>query len=502
MKNVRKMLTMLMAVIMTLALTVSAFAAAQTGNLTVKVNDNNSLENQTLKVYKLFSLTKNGDNYGYVVNPDFKDAIENVLNVHNQTSDELYNAISGLSSTTSPTIQEFANKLVIKLLADNKNATAQEGPLGKVNEHKFTGLDYGYYLVYQTGSQTLQASLVSVDKDEVQVKLKGEKPSITKEADKQTVEIDEVVTYTVGGKIPDIGQSDYVYKIHDTLSTGLDFVKDINGTPLDAPKNKMNVTVKIGDTTTESIVADVNEKNMDLDLSNWVKTHQDQKGKDFTVTYYAKVNSKAVVTEKNKAKLEYGHDPGTVETTVPVEVHTPTYPLQIKKIENKNNEMLAGAKFRLYRTLEAAKKANGDEIKVTMVNPGDYVFDKNSDKVEMVTVAAGEGPDNAFNLRVNGLHAGEYYLVETEAPAGYNKITKPIKITVTKSADVGNENNWTLKKDDENVPGKIIIIENSTGTILPGTGGIGTTIFTIIGVAMIAGIAVSFVTSRKRSAKS
>ncbi len=495
MKHVRKLLTMLMAVIMTLAMTVSAFAAApQTGNLTVRVNANNSLNGQTLKVYKLFSLTKNGGNYGYVVNPEFKDAIEGALSKTDLTNDQLYDEVSKLAPDNSVAVQDFANKLVGKLLADGTPETATSGVLGEAAEYKFENLEYGYYLVYQTGPQTLQASLVSVDKDDVQVNLKGEKPSITKNADKETVEIDEIVTYTVKGKIPDVGQSEYVYKIHDTLSTGLDFVKDADGAALDNSA-QMSVSVQINGAGAETIEAAVNDRTMVLDLSDWVKNHQNQKGQSFTVTYYAKVNADAVVTENNQAKLEYGNKPGTTEMTVPVEVHTPTYPLQVKKTDKNTNQILAGAKFRLYRSLEDANKANGNEIKVTQVKPGDYVFDKESANIDMVTAVA--EVDTGFNLRVNGLKAGDYYLVETEAPAGYNKITRPIKITVHKSVD-DNVNNWTLEKDGEIVQDKIIIVENSTGTLLPGTGGMGTAIFTIIGVAMIAGIAISFVTSRKK----
>ncbi len=497
MKNTRKLLAMLMACIMTLALTVSAFAAeAQTGNLTVKVNANNSLNGQTLNVYQLFTLTKNGDNYGYVVNPVYKDAIEFALGQNGLDSDQLYEAVSKLSATTTPSIQVFANKVVKKLIADNTQATETSVVLGEVTEHKFNDLDYGYYLVYQTGPQTLQASLVTVDNADVDVNLKGEKPAIGKEADKKTVEIDQVVTYTITGKIPDVGESKYVYKIHDTLSNGLDFVKDNVGAELDT-NNAVSVSVKIKDTDVNgSVQATLNGRTMELDLSEWIKQNQEHKGKSFTVTYYAKVNKNAVVTEKNNAKLEYGNEPGTTEMTVPVEVHTPTYPLQINKIDKNTKNMLAGAKFRLYRTLDDANKANGNEIKVKQVADGDYVFDMTSNIVDMVSKA--NAVDAGFNLRVNGLSEGTYYLVETEAPAGYNKITAPIKVTVTKSASE-NVDEWTLAKDGVKEDDRIIDVENSTGTILPGTGGMGTMLFTFIGMVMIGGIAISFVTSRRKS---
>ena len=102
-----------------------------------------------------------------------------------------------------------------------------------------------------------------------------------------------------------------------------------------------------------------------------------------------------------------------------------------------------------------------------------------------------------MNLKLNGLAAGTYWLVETKAPQGYNGITAPIKITITKSGDA-EVDNWKISKDD--VDDKIIDIENSTGTILPGTGGMGTILFTVVGIALVLIIAASFVISRRKCA--
>lgn len=104
-----------------------------------------------------------------------------------------------------------------------------------------------------------------------------------------------------------------------------------------------------------------------------------------------------------------------------------------------------------------------------------------------------------MNLKLNGLAAGTYWLVETKAPQGYNGITAPIKITITKSGDA-EVDNWKISKDDVDVDDKIIDIENSTGTILPGTGGMGTILFTVVGIALVLIIAASFVISRRKCA--
>lgn len=122
-------------------------------------------------------------------------------------------------------------------------------------------------------------------------------------------------------------------------------------------------------------------------------------------------------------------------------------------------------------------------------------------KYDMVSVDASLAVSNQdMNLRLNGLKAGTYYLMETQAPEGYNGVTTPIKITITKS-DTTDVNGWTISKDNQDVTDKIIDIENTTGTILPGTGGMGTVLFTVIGVALVLIVAASFVISRRKRAE-
>lgn len=508
-KATKRMIALFLTAIMTLAMAATSFAtmtepmpAAETqkGSLTVKVNEKNTLEGQTIKLYKLFDLSVSGDSYAYVVNDIYKTAIATALGIQDtSTSEELYNKLAGYESHSSD-IQKFADDFTTAALTAGTKETATSGKLDKVTEHKFINLDYGYYLVYQTGTKEIQSSLVSVDKENAEVNLKGEAPSIEKTANAETVEIGQVVTYTIKGTIPDTtGYESYVYKIHDTLTDGLDFVTDAQGETL--ATNPYLVSVKIGDNmATEESAALSGEGNrtMELDLSKWIKDNQESKGQAFTVTYYAKVNSDAVVTEKNSASLEYGNDPQNTTTTTPSEAETPTYPLDINKKIAKSETMLAGATFRLYKSEDDAKAANDNAIKVTEGTPeGSYtvaVDQENEKNMDMVTVATEVG--KGHNLHLNGLAAGTYWLVETDAPAGYNKLTAPIKVTITKSGDE-NVDNWTLTKGEDVEQDKIIDVENSTGTILPETGGMGTVLFTVVAVVMILGVAISFIRSRK-----
>ena len=509
MKKLKRMMAVLLAMVMALAMSVTVFAAGGQGSLTVKVNANNTLKGQTLNVYKLFDLSVNDTNYAYTVNETYKDGIISALGLTAQDpkpdSAALYNAISDLEEEE---VQNFANAFTTYALTHNLTVTKTSGKITSAGkEYTFTDLNYGYYLVYQTGTEELQSSLVSVDKAEgTVVDLKGQAPSITKDAQNtagtsiDSVEIGQIVKYVITGTIPDTtGYDQYQYIIHDTLTDGLDFVNQSGTEPSDTD---YSVSVQIGSngaTTQTATLSGDNSRTMKLDLSQWIRDNQASKGQTFTVTYYAKVNSSAVVTTNNNASLEYGNDPDNTTTTTPVQEKTPTFPLQIKKFAN-GVEYLEGAIFRIYRS-EADAQGNQNAIAVTGSN-GSYTVNpvQTGEGLSYDMVSASADVGTGFNLKLNGLAAGDYWIVETDAPEGYNGVTAPIKVTVTASAD-NDVNNWTISKNDNAETDKVIDIENSTGSILPGTGGMGTILFTVIGVALVIAVAGSFVVSRRRKAE-
>ena len=514
MKRMKKIMAVLLAAIMTMAMAVTAFAvegASGTNTLTVNVKDGQNLNGQTINLYKLFDVTESGTteskNYAYTVNETYKKTLATVLNIAETSKDEDFAAaVTKLGSDNATGVQNFANTFTTKALEEKLAATATSGKITEENKtsYTFNNLAAGYYLVYVTGGKEIQSSLVTVDETTTTVNLKTEAPSIEKKADKTTVNIGDVVTYTVKGSIPDTtGYDEYVYKIHDELTNGLDFVNDANGAALGADATTVNVTVAFtdnsltagGTTPTTATLDTANNRKMSLDLSAWVRDNQTNKGKEFTVTYYAKVNANAVVIEKNNAQLEYGNNPKETTKTTPSEAKTPTYPLDILKKEKTSKKELAGAKFSLYKT-ETDAKAGTNAITVSG-SDGKYVVDPTSKNTVFESVASIEGKD--YNLHVNGLAAGSYWLVETEAPAGYNKLTAPIKIEITKSADT-EVNNWTISKDGTVETDKIIDIENSTGSLLPSTGGMGTIIFAVIAAILVLGVAVSFIRDKRKNA--
>ena len=489
MKRMKKIMAVLLAAIMTMAMAVTAFAvegASGTHTLTVNVKSTTpaqDLKGQTINLYKLFDVTESGTteskNYAYTVNAatGYKDVLVAALNnkaiTASSTDEDIANAVRNIGNSDTKEVQDFANAFTTKALTTSPKleATAKSEKLGDVTSYTFNDLAAGYYLVYVTGGKEIQSSLVTGD----------------------------VVTYTVKGVIPDTtGYAEYVYKIHDELSAGLDFVNDANGAALETGATKVKVAVAFKDTTDastapiEATLDSKNNKKMSLDLSAWVKANQTNKGKEFTVTYYAKVNKNAVVTEKNKAQLEYGNKPGDTTTTTPSEAKTPTYPLDIKKINKNTSGLLAGAKFSLYRTAQDAKgKTNA--ITVSGSN-GSYVVDADSKNTVFESVATEVG--NGYNLHLNGLAAGDYWLVETQAPEGFNKLTDPIKVTITKTGDA----EWTVQKNDAPETDKIIDVENSTGSLLPSTGGRGAIAFAVIAALLVFGVAVSFIRDKRKEA--
>lgn len=506
MKSIKRIIALLLTAVMTMTMSVTAFAAGPSCSLTVNVKGGQDLKEQTINLYKLFDVTTSQSdgktNYAYTVNDTYKATLATTLSIPETSKNEDF--VKKVSELDKTGVQKFANDFTAKALTNNLEYTKTSGKItAPSTSYKFNSLDAGYYLVYVTGGKEIQSSLVTVDGTTDKVSLKTEAPSITKTADKETVSIGQVVKYTVTGSVPDTtGYDQYVYTIHDELSKGLDFVKNANGDALDSA-NEVNVKVAFtAEGTTDAGTApttatlDTTKKKMSLNLSAWVRANQTNKGKEFTVTYYAKVNKEAEVTENNKATLEYGNKPGETTTTTPSVAKTPTYPLDINKTKKGSEEKLAGAKFRLYSS-EADAKAN-DESKAIKVSPvvagvaGNYVVDPSSTTTEFESVKSIEG--KGYNLHINGLEAKDYWLVETQAPEGFNKLTDPIKVTITKDGDT----NWSVKKNDAAEDDKIIDVENSTGSLLPSTGGMGTIAFAVVAAILVFGVAVSFIRDKKR----
>lgn len=532
MKKMKKIMAVLLAAVMTLAMAVTAFAdegKTTTGNgtLTVSVKSGTTpaqtLKDQTIYLYKLFDVTESGSDenahYAYTVNTTdgYKKAIVSALNndkiTEDSTDEEIENAVSSLGSDNAKEVQNFANAFRKYALKNKVAATKDSGKIidETKTDYQFTGLEYGYYLVCVGSVNSIQASLLTVDATHNAVALKSEAPDITKTADKDaaTVHVGQTVTYTIKGTVPDMtGYDNYVYKIHDTLTDGLDFVTNDNGT-------KVKVSVKINGTEVADVttadfvgsdgnVSDTATRTMLLDLSQ--KVQAATAGQEIEVTYQATVNKDAVVETKNSASLEYSNNPGDEKTgtTKPHEVVTPTYPLDVKKTDT-HSTMLADAHFTLYGANEDGTIDKTNVIKVTKDTDanGKYTYAEDQNATDAITdvITVGSGIDEKdYNLHINGLKAGVYYLEETQAPDGYNKLAAPVKVTIKKIGDtdytVSTPNKQGVDTEEED---KIIDIENSTGSLLPSTGGRGAIAFGIVAAILVFGVVVSFMRDKRKA---
>ena len=204
-------------------------------------------------------------------------------------------------------------------------------------------------------------------------------------------------------------------------------------------------------------------------------------GAEIKVTYTATLNEKAVaIISTNKATLTYSNNPtDSIETTTTPSQEKKVYSskIEIAKYETGNeSKKLSGAEFVLYKKVDSNKKY--------------YKWNATDKKVEWVEVtdATKKTTDDKGAASFDGLANGTYYLEETKAPEGYNPLSAPLEIVVAGSdTDSGK---LTIKEG----------VANSTGDLLPSTGGMGTTFFYVIGGIFVLASVVLLIT-RKRMEK-
>lgn len=479
MKRLRKLLTAVLAALSVLCIHTAVFAAG--GSITV----NGTTEGKTYDIYKIFDLTQgSGSAVAYTVDSDWENFFFNggpgssyLTTTSTPGLNTLtYNGTTYYINITDSNVAAFAQKALSYAASKPSDASKVADNTGTV---KFENLDLGYYLVYPQGATDINtgagyasiSSLTSTTPNGT-VNVKATYPTIDKTVDNPDVQVGQTVTYTIKGKVPDTtGYTAYQYVVKDTMSTGLTF-----------DSTTANFSVKFGNAPIS--VAPVYASN-GFTLTFDMTQYQAYKGQEITVTYSAVVNKDAVVTlTKNKATLTYSNDPGDsshTETTPPIEKEVYTSKIVVDKYDANNpGQKLSGASFIL------VKKSGGSETF--------YKYDAGTDKVSWVANqndATVKTTDNAGATEFIGLSDGEYYLRETVAPAGYNLLDHDVKVTITHTTTNvgGTVFNIGVSQKSE--------IPNKTGTTLPGTGGIGTTLFYVFGSALLLGAAVVLVTRRR-----
>ena len=484
MKHARKLASLLLALVMAFALAVTAFAeetgtTTATGTITVA----NPVEGQTYTAYKIFDVVydTNAENghYSYTID---------------SSTNEWYNTVSAYASDAAHGLKltqvnggdtyvvttdngfsapDFAATLKKAVSGKNGNKLTANGNSVTVNN-----LPLGYYFVASSSGALCNLTTTN---PVVTIHDKNDMP-FEKKADKTNDDVGKTVAYTITGKVPDsTGFATYTYEIADTMSAGLTF-------------NRSSLAVKVG---TADVTADTSKCTITYDGTTApntfkvsIKVKNCTVGDAIEVTYSATINEKAVAKiSQNKATLTYSNDPtdSTITTITPPQVQKVyTSKIVINKFEtDKENTKLPNAEFVLYKKVTAGEKTsifyykwNDTEKKV------EWVEDKPGITAARTAVTTNDQGAAYFN----GLADGTYYLVETKAPAGYNLLEKPVKVEVKSGS---TEADLSVTAD----------VANSTGTTLPSTGGMGTTIFYVLGSVLVIGAVVLLVTKKRMSTK-
>lgn len=530
-KLVSRFMAVLMAMTMILSMSMTAFAAeAPKGTLTV----NNTVEGKTLDLYQIFTATKNeAGNVAYTLNSAydgfFKTKVENGSSLSGEAlSEAAYNYVKTQVGPDGSNGAEFA-KAILGWILENATTVATTHTTANTTAGTtvINNLDYGYYVVYPLGAtdtstvpgnETVKsvASLVSVTGIDATVNMKSNYPTVVKKVNNKNaddVNIGDTVTYTLTSKVPDMtGYTSYVFNFKDTLSTGLTF-KGITSVTVGSGENVQNVTAGTGDNT-YTLTQD--GQNITITMNNFLASNANKAGQEIKVTYTATLNKDAVTgfdANKNSATVEYSNKPGTdnkgeSEPSI-VDVHTFNFTIFKYYLKGKTQTGLANAEFELYK---ANGEVAGDKVNIKKVTDGEYRVatpeEATAESFKSDVIVSG----NNGKVLVKGLDAGTYYLRETKAPEGYNKLLSDIKVEIKANYDDttgkltsysvdytynGTTTTGTEIKDTTTSPE--VPVENKTGAQLPSTGSKGALMVTLAGIVLFGALTASKVFGKKKA---
>lgn len=458
MKNARKLASLLLALVMVFALATTAFAAG-TNSITV----NGAQKGETYKLYKMLDLIVNEDQtaYSYTVNTEWNDFFTTGAGKDYVDIDEQGYVTWKTGKDTAADMEAFGKAAAAAV--SGKTVVATETPEAD-GPFTFANLDAGYYLITSSNgtlaivdtTPTNPAATVYEKNPDHTLDKKVQEDSDSSWGKENSAQIGDTVNFQTTITVKK-GAKNII--MHDKMEDGLSFNADsVAIAGLTKGTDYTVVTTGLTDDCTFEI--------------RFEQSYLDNITSDttLTVTYNAVLNEKADITngEKNDAKLTWG-DASNTEWS---ETVTKTYQFEILKYAatDTNKNPLAGATFQL-------KDASGNVVKLVKVSDTEYRVANGSETgaVEsFTTVASGK-------IVIKGVDLDKYTLVETAAPAGYNTLKDPVEVTVLAT------NALTVE------------VPNASGTELPSTGGMGTTIFYVLGSVLVLGAGVLLVTKKRMS---
>ena len=495
----KKFAVLLFTLILALGLfPMGVFAASTpvTPTSTASITISNAVENDVLNAYKVVDITYNAtsNHVSYAWNSDFADYFAQTNSVTNSANQaytvEQFAALTDDSDDLKNLLAGLPKYIADKNIAAVKTATVTSGSAS------FAELKMGEYFIRPTSSTSVyQLMLQKIEPtfdvnngkyviDDVLFIAKKEEVTITKTADKTSVTKGEKVAYTVTVDIPTyaVNTTDKSFYISDKFTDGLKLdpasIKvSSDGTDITAQAN----TAYTLDTTA---TADYTFK-LSVSTQQYTNSWANKGGKKLVITYTATLNDDTTtevnVKETNKATFEYSFYP-YVENSHKQKTDTvdvTTFAIKIDKyVDGSPTTKLANAKFDLYRTATTEETSAGETVTIPHTTVQGI-------KLESGLVTDNNGSATFEKYQANGTDYN-YYLVETQAPSGYNLLDHTVQVNFTDADVAATDGVYTVK------------VPNKSGFMLPKTGDEGVVLFSVIGIVFMGGAVFLLIITRKK----
>ena len=475
MKLAKKLISLTLAIMMVAVLGVAVLAAG-TGKITIE----NPQPGKAYTAYKIFDVTYSGDAHSYTISksdPNLSIVQEYAGSTGSgltlTSAGTVYN-VSFSDGTDTFSAPKFAAFLKDKTLSGGITFSSVGGKM------KVDGITEGYYFINSLNGTLCELATAK----DITIHDKDVAPIIRKTHDDadSTVYVGQKVNFTITGAIPaTVGYNVYTYQITDEMTSGLVLNRDI--------KVKID-GVDVSESASVEIRYDADQKGFFVEIV----VSQYDVGKDIVVTYSAIVNENAIERDKetNTVTLKYSNNPNDKNSfsTTSDSVNLYSFNIKVDKYDAKDaSKKLVGAEFYFKNSSGQYYKRDETTKNVTWV----------LNKAEATMLSS----DTNGVLTFTGIDMGTYYLEETKAPDGYNLLSGDVTVVINKNAA---NNGYVATVDgsgnvapDENNLTVIASIANSTGAMLPETGGTGTIIFIVVGAVAVIGAGLFLVTNKRMS---